>query len=111
MSGSEVGFVGDNFSIYHYDILKKNLGAMPCRMYQVRLFIDALCLIKTMSLNVLLRGVMIYICPQSGQVRVSPASFGSQSWVGFDRDRCYIATNVAPMFSSHQLSHSLHFTQ
>ena len=74
--------MGDNFSIYHYDILKKNLGAMPCRMYQVRLFIDALCLIKTMSLNVLLRGVMIYICPQSGQVRVSPASFGSQSWVG-----------------------------
>ena len=42
-SGSEVGFVGEYLSIYHYDILKNGLGAVPSRVYEVRLCINRPC--------------------------------------------------------------------
>ena len=42
-SGSEIGSVREYMSIYHYDILKSGLGAVPSGVHEVRLCINRPC--------------------------------------------------------------------
>ena len=42
-SGSEMRSVREYYSIYHNDILKGGLGAMPSGVYLVRLYINVSC--------------------------------------------------------------------